>query len=131
MTHAQQSCGANVISTSVSKLVYPAIAKAAHLTGAVVLLVAFKHDGSVENVRVLSGPPMLQGSAIDFVKGWKADTSEGSRECPVVVSFLLDDCGHLLRSTNQHAFVCAETIVLSDPEMTVTAIKRRKHFLLS
>jgi TonB family protein len=50
--------------------VYPPEAKAAHVTGTVVLQGTISKTGSMEDLRVISGPPMLQQSAIDAVKTW-------------------------------------------------------------
>ena len=43
--------------------VYPAIARAAHVQGTVVVQAIISKDGTIENLRVISGPPMLQGAA--------------------------------------------------------------------
>jgi periplasmic protein TonB len=50
---------------------YPAIAKAAHQEGTVVLQATISKSGAIENLQVLSGPPMLQQAAIDAVKTWR------------------------------------------------------------
>lgn len=50
---------------------YPAIAKQAHIQGAVVLQASIGKDGNVQNVRVVSGPAMLSPAAINAVKQWK------------------------------------------------------------
>jgi protein TonB len=50
---------------------YPPIARAARVSGAVVLHAVISASGSVINLQVISGPPMLQQSALDAVKNWK------------------------------------------------------------
>lgn len=50
--------------------VYPPIARAAHVSGTVVLEATIGKDGTIENVRVVSGPVMLQGAAVDAVRTW-------------------------------------------------------------
>jgi protein TonB len=50
---------------------YPAMAKATHTQGTVVLLAFIARNGAIENLRVLSGPPMLQRAAIDAVRLWR------------------------------------------------------------
>jgi protein TonB len=50
---------------------YPAIAKAARIQGTVVLQATISKSGTIENLRVLSGPPMLQQSAMEAVKTWR------------------------------------------------------------
>lgn len=51
--------------------VYPPDAKAAHIEGTVVLQALIAKDGSIQNLRVVSGPPMLQAAAVDAVRTWK------------------------------------------------------------
>jgi periplasmic protein TonB len=50
---------------------YPAIAKAAHIQGVVVLQATISKSGSIQNLRVISGPPMLQQAAMDAVRSWR------------------------------------------------------------
>ena len=49
---------------------YPPLAKAARVQGTVVLQAAIGKDGTVTNLHVISGPAMLQQSAMDAVKKW-------------------------------------------------------------
>jgi len=51
--------------------VYPPIAKAARVSGTVVLQATISKTGSIENLRVISGPAMLQQAAMDAVKSWR------------------------------------------------------------
>jgi TonB family protein len=51
--------------------VYPIEAKKARVTGTVVLDAVIGKDGSVENLRVVKGPSMLQQSALDAVRQWR------------------------------------------------------------
>lgn len=50
---------------------YPAIAKSAHVSGTVVLQATISNTGTVANLRVLSGPPMLRQAALDAVRTWR------------------------------------------------------------
>jgi TonB family protein len=50
--------------------VYPVEAKKARVTGSVVLAATIGADGAVENLRVVSGPSLLQTSALDAVRQW-------------------------------------------------------------
>jgi protein TonB len=50
---------------------YPPLARQAHIQGSVLLQAVISKDGSIENLRVISGHPMLVPSAIDAVKQWK------------------------------------------------------------
>ena len=51
--------------------VYPPIAKAAHVSGAVVIHAIISKSGSVERLDVVSGPEMLRSSALAAVQSWK------------------------------------------------------------
>lgn len=51
--------------------VYPAEAKKNKIAGVVVLHALIAKDGSVANLKVISGPPELRQAAIDSVKQWK------------------------------------------------------------
>jgi len=50
---------------------YPAIAKAARIQGTVVLQATISKSGTIENLHVVSGPPMLQQAAMDAVRSWR------------------------------------------------------------
>lgn len=50
--------------------VYPPIARAAHVSGAVVLHAIISKDGTVGNLEAISGPEMLRVSALDAVRQW-------------------------------------------------------------
>jgi protein TonB len=51
--------------------VYPPIAVAARTEGTVVLAATISKAGTIENLRVASGPAMLQQAALDAVKSWR------------------------------------------------------------
>jgi protein TonB len=51
--------------------VYPPIAKAAHVSGAVVLHAMISKTGAIQGLTVISGPEMLRASALDAVKTWR------------------------------------------------------------
>ena len=50
---------------------YPALAKAARAEGTVVLSATIAKDGTIANLRVMSGPAMLQQAALDAVSQWR------------------------------------------------------------
>jgi periplasmic protein TonB len=50
---------------------YPPIAKAARIQGTVVLRIEISTAGTVEDLNVISGPPMLQQSAVEAVKTFR------------------------------------------------------------
>ena len=54
-----------------TKPIYPPIALAARQEGTVVLQATISKTGTIENLRVASGPPLLQQAALDAVKTWR------------------------------------------------------------
>jgi len=56
---------------SAPKPIYPAIARQAHVQGDVVLAATIGKDGSIQNLRVVSGNGMLVNSALDAVRQWR------------------------------------------------------------
>jgi protein TonB len=51
--------------------IYPAIARAARIEGTVILQATISKTGTIENLRVVSGPQMLSQSAMDAVAQWR------------------------------------------------------------
>ncbi len=51
--------------------IYPPIAKAARVSGTVVLQATISKTGTIENLQVVSGPAMLQQAALDAVRTWR------------------------------------------------------------
>jgi len=49
----------------------PPIAKAARVSGTVVIQATISKSGTIENLKVISGPAMLQQSALDAVRSWR------------------------------------------------------------
>jgi len=50
---------------------YPPIAKAARVSGTVVLQATISKSGTITNLRVISGNAMLQQAALDAVRQWR------------------------------------------------------------
>jgi protein TonB len=50
---------------------YPALARSAHIQGTVVLSAIIGKDGTIQNLRVMSGHPMLVRAAIEAVTRWR------------------------------------------------------------
>jgi periplasmic protein TonB len=50
---------------------YPSIARTIRLGGTVVLQATISKSGSIENLRVMSGPALLQQAAVDAVRQWR------------------------------------------------------------
>ena len=51
--------------------IYPQMARQLHVQGSVVLQATIGRDGTIENLHVLSGHPLLVQSAIDAVRQWR------------------------------------------------------------
>ena len=51
--------------------VYPPLARAARIQGAVVIRAVISRNGTIENLQTLSGHPMLVGAALDAVRQWR------------------------------------------------------------
>jgi protein TonB len=50
---------------------YPPLARQARIQGDVILKAVIGKDGSIQNLQVVSGHPMLSAAAINAVKQWK------------------------------------------------------------
>lgn len=50
---------------------YPPLARQAHIQGAVVLTAIIDKDGSIKNLQLVSGHPLLAPAAIEAVKQWR------------------------------------------------------------
>jgi protein TonB len=50
---------------------YPPLARQARIQGQVLLQAEISKDGSIQNLRLISGHPMLAPAAIEAVKQWK------------------------------------------------------------
>ena len=50
---------------------YPALARQVRVQGTVVLRAMISREGSIENLQVLSGHPMLVRAAVDAVRQWR------------------------------------------------------------
>ena len=69
--------------------VYPAIALKMRVEGTVKLEATIDPDGSVSDVKVVSGHQLLVQAAIDAVKKWKYEAGEGKATQSVALDFAL------------------------------------------
>lgn len=107
--------------------IYPPIAKAAHVSGPVIMLVQFDREGLPFHINVVSGPELLSKSATDSVASMRVNTFPGVRECPVVIQFKLGDCNQAVqKSSLTSSTVCAVPPVLD----SAFAVTKRRHFIL-
>jgi periplasmic protein TonB len=66
--------GGNVEAARITSKVqpeYPEVAKAAHVTGTVVLHAVISKDGSIQQLQLVSGPPLLAQAAMSAVTQWR------------------------------------------------------------
>jgi TonB family protein len=68
LTVSSEEMSHNLLNKAVP--VYPPAAKKARIQGKVVLEAVIGTDGTVESLRVISGPQELQQSALDAVRQW-------------------------------------------------------------
>ena len=71
--------------------VYPPLARQARITGTVRFRLRITRDGSVDNLTLLSGHPLLVGAAMEAVKQWKFQPQKGNVEATVSISFSLTE----------------------------------------
>src|SRR5664279_2681481 len=76
--------------------IYPQLARQARVQGTVVLQALIDKDGTLEQLDVLSGPPMLIKAAMDAVKQWRykpylVDGQPVTVQTTINVSFQLND----------------------------------------
>jgi len=50
---------------------YPSLARQVRVQGQVILRAVISREGTIENLQVLSGHPMLVRAAVDAVRQWK------------------------------------------------------------
>ena len=67
--------------------VYPEIARQMHIAGNVLLTVSIAADGSVSDVKVERGHPLLIDAAVDAVRKWKYVSAPGVTQSTVNISF--------------------------------------------
>ena len=68
---------------------YPSLARQARIQGSVILQALIGKDGSVQNLRVISGHPMLVQAAMEAVKPYYLNGEPVEVETQVNVNFTL------------------------------------------
>lgn len=69
--------------------VYPAIAVKMRVEGTVKLDATIDPDGSVSDIKIVSGHQLLVPAAVEAVKKWKYESGDGKSTQPVIVEFTL------------------------------------------
>jgi protein TonB len=70
LTHLTSTMAAGLLLRKVVPQ-YPAVARATHTGGTVVLAATISKEGTIINLRVVSGSPLLQQAALDAVSQWR------------------------------------------------------------
>lgn len=70
------------------RVVYPPLARQAHITGVVRLEAIIARDGSIQNLRVIQGHPILVQAAVDAVRRWRYEPTLLNNEPVEVVTFI-------------------------------------------
>lgn len=68
--HVQMSADTSEVVSEPVKPGYPMLARQMKVQGSVILLALISRDGHIQDLRVLSGPPILAGAAREAVKQW-------------------------------------------------------------
>lgn len=127
-------------------LTYPVIARMAHVTGDVAVVVRVRNDGSVESVAVTSGPPMLRQAAVDNARESRFDCqgcAESVAEYSLLYTFQLSETAicpgeappagkaypQVTRSPG-HVTIVDQNIMICDPAAETTKVRSIKCLFL-
>ena len=117
-------------------LVYPPIARVAHVDGIVIQRINFTSAGKVLSVESISGPQMLATSTADQLKTWHLQTdATGDQDCQSIVlvryRIYFDDPPPTEEPPSTPGMfqisIAGLSLVISDPAATIT--KRRRFHL--
>jgi len=118
MSHAQAPvapCGLTSV-TPGAELLYPPIARAAHVSGTVVVLSTFDQTGKMIAAKVFSGPEMLRYSTVEYLKHLRANEFTGPRECAVAVTFRIIGVPHECKGEEPRP---SQKTTITDPQHIV------------
>jgi hypothetical protein len=131
-----------VVLTSLSRPIYPPMAKQMHVQGDVVVKLAVKRDGTVEMVEVISGPPMLTSASLESARNSTFDCSsctEALTLSRVVYTFqavppefganceVIRDARYpQVTQTQNHVTVIDQVVGPCDPAGTITKFRSAK-----
>jgi len=85
-----------VVLVKLAEPIYPSVARLAHVSGDVELMLEVRKDGSIESEKVVSGPPLLQRAAADSAHQSQFECHECGEELTpyrLVMHFRLVDSG--------------------------------------
>jgi len=69
--HVEMSADASEIVSRPVKPGYPMLARQMKVQGSVILQALISRDGAIQDLHVMSGPPILAGAAREAVKQWR------------------------------------------------------------
>jgi protein TonB len=69
--HVEMSADASQIVSASVRPGYPMLARQMKVQGSVILQALISRDGSIQDLHVMSGPPILAGAAREAVKQWR------------------------------------------------------------
>ena len=84
---AQEEIDALRKSTKRVAAIYPALARQAHLSGTVKIVVVVTPEGNVKAVRTVGGNPVLVPAAEDAARQWKFEASKKESHVLVAIQF--------------------------------------------
>jgi hypothetical protein len=132
---ADSSCSLTGVRRS-GPLSYPAMGRAARVSGDVSLTATFNKDGKTVSVVANSGPAMLRQSAVQYIMTWIANETPSGQTCQIVISFKMEgeaNCDlHESRVTMSSPTKLQVTIRPTwtcDPRSTITRTYHRFLFL--
>jgi TonB family protein len=128
-----------VVLVKLSPLVYPPLARQAHIAGDVSIRLSIRQDGSVESAEVIGGHPMLAQAALESAQKSQFEC----RGCNATASYTLTytfsidaecrlgpNCENLQRpprlaELRDHIELTVDPVCTCDPVATITKIKVR------
>ncbi|MGD0469106.1 MAG: energy transducer TonB [Terriglobales bacterium] len=89
-TSAPSAWGQEIDRKSKTKVapVYPELAKRMNISGAVKVMITVAANGTIKDVKLIGGHPLLASAAMDAVKKWRFEA--GPQESTGIVEFHFD-----------------------------------------
>lgn len=132
------TCPSNDI-VSTSKLIYPAMARAAHVSGDTSIMVIFDKSGKVAAFDQWNGPAMLRQNTEDFIKTWKRKPLPSymdSCRTAVMIEYRLTPATEVVESDTHvyyadptHILVEDHPVMTVDPAAKITKVKSKRFWI--
>jgi Gram-negative bacterial TonB protein C-terminal len=121
-------------------LIYPAMARAAHVEGDISARVAFDGKGKVTGIDHLLGPEMLKRPTEDYLRSWQLKSVPSymsSCHTTVLIEYRLTAAteivasdSHVFKADPTHILVEDHPVMTVDPVVEITKTKRKKFLRL-